>query len=312
MKAAFLDKPGSLIIKDVDIPVFADDEVLIRIRATGICGSDLHYFREGRVGTNVIRTPHILGHESTGEIIETGKAVKNLKKGDRVAVEPGVPCLRCDHCLRGRYNLCNEVKFLGAPPNHGTLREYIAHKSLFVHKLPDNLSFAEGAFFEPLAVGYNAIVKSGIKPGESVVITGAGPIGIVCLMLAKLAGAARITILDVDRYRLKIAESMGANETLLPEEAKAPSPVHDCVIEATGTEEGLTLCVEYLKKGGRMVLVGMSNSPVSLNTIALLRKEAAIYTVYRYANYYQPVLELFRAGISMSNRSCRTGFRLRK
>lgn len=296
MKAAFLEKPGVLSLREMEIPAIADDEILVRIRATGICGSDLHYFREGRIGANVVRSPHILGHESTGEVMETGKDVRHLKKGDRVAVEPGIPCLKCGFCLTGRYNLCDDVKFLGAPPNHGTFREYVAHKALFAHKLPDCVSYIQGAFIEPLAVGYNAVVKAGIRPGESVFITGAGPIGIVCLILAQFSGALSGTIVDTDRFRLSLAEGQGAVQAVSPENAAQIPSTFDCVMEATGTEEGITLCIEKMRKGGRMILVGMSNNSVSINTIALLRKEAVLHTVYRYANFYQPVLELFRAG----------------
>ncbi len=295
MKAAFLERPGKLLIKDVETPVPGDDEVLVHIKATGICGSDLHYYREGRVGTNVITGPHILGHECAGEIAETGKNVTGLKVGDAVTVEPGIPCLQCDLCLQGRYNLCNSVRFLGAPPNHGTFREYIAHKALFVHKLAPGVSFAEGAFVEPLAVGYNAIAKAGLKMGDSILIIGAGPIGIVSMLFALIAGAGEVVITDFDKYRLKIAESLGG--TVLDVSKAAPESNHfDCVIEAAGDPSAYPVIIDGVKKGGRLVIVGMSNNPIPVNFTALLRKEAVIYTIYRYVNFYQPVLRLFENG----------------
>jgi len=296
MKAAFLEKPGKIFIDEIKNPVCGDDEVIVKINATGVCGSDLHYFKEGRVGANVITTPHILGHESAGEVVETGTRVNKFKLGDRVTIEPGVPCLHCEFCLTGRYNLCNEIRFLGAPPYQGTFREYIAHNALFVHKLPDNVSFEEGAFVEPLAVGYHAMDIGKISSGESILITGAGTIGLTCLQMAKIAGASEVTVTDIDEYRLEIAKKLGADETIIADKEEVGELRFDCVIEATGNIELYSLAIAAIKKGGRIVVVGMSNIPASMDFMTLLRKEAPIYTVYRYVNCYQPVLRLFKAG----------------
>jgi L-iditol 2-dehydrogenase len=295
MKAAFLEKPGKLNIKEIEEPACGNDEVTVHIKATGVCGSDLHYFKEGRVGTNVVKGPHILGHESAGEIVEVGKNVLSLTVGDRVTIEPGVPCLRCGFCLSGRYNLCNDIHFLGAPPYHGTFREYVAHHSLFVHKLPENVSFQEGAFVEPLSVGYNAIKKAGVSPGESVLIIGAGTIGLSCLQMVKNAGAGFTAISDIDEYRLLIAKKLGADKAILAKKEKIEPLSYDCVIEATGAGESYAIAVEAIKKGGRIVVVGMSNTPASFDFMSLLRKEAPLFTVYRYANCYKPVLNLLEA-----------------
>ncbi|MBT3272188.1 MAG: alcohol dehydrogenase catalytic domain-containing protein, partial [Spirochaetales bacterium] len=153
MIAAYLERAGKLSLREVDTPDYASDEVLVRVYATGICGSDLHYFRDGRIKNNIITEPLILGHESSGTVAGLGSDVTHLREGDRVTIEPGVPCLKCEHCLSGRYNLCVNVMFLGAPPSHGSFREFISHKALFVHKLPENASFEDGACIEPLAVG---------------------------------------------------------------------------------------------------------------------------------------------------------------
>ena len=296
MKAAFLEKPGVLKLKEIENPSCGTDEVVIRVEATGVCGSDLHYFKDGRVGTNIVREPHILGHESSGEVVEVGGGVTNLRVGDRVAVEPGVPCLQCSFCLSGRYNLCGGIRFLGAPPNHGTFCEYIAHKSLFVYKLPDNISFQEGAFVEPLAVGYNAVKKAAVSPGESVLISGAGTIGMACLQMAKISGAGYVAVSDINDYRLAIAGKLGADAVINLSVRELPSDAFDCVIEATGVAELYSSIIGSLRKGGRIVLVGMSNEPAVVDLTAMLRKEASLLTVYRYANHYPPVLELFKAG----------------
>jgi len=188
MVAAFLERARVLSVHEIDRPMCGNDEVLVRIHSTGICGSDLHYYKEGRVGTNVITDPLVLGHESSGEVVGIGSEVSHVILGDRVTIEPGVPCLKCEFCLAGRYNLCNSVKFIGAPPYHGTFREYVNHKGLFVHKLPDSVSYEEGACVEPLAVGFHSVSRAGIRPGEKVLITGAGPIGLIAMMFARLAG----------------------------------------------------------------------------------------------------------------------------
>jgi L-iditol 2-dehydrogenase len=295
MKAAFLEKPGKLHIKEIDEPACGNDEVVVHIKATGVCGSDLHYFKEGRVGTNVVKSPHILGHESAGEIVEVGRNVSSLTVGDRVTIEPGVPCLRCGFCLSGRYNLCNDIHFLGAPPYYGTFREYVAHHALFVHKLPENVSFEEGAFVEPLAVGYNAMRKAAISPGESVLIIGAGTIGLSCLQMARIAGAGHTAISDIDEYRLGIAKKLGADEIIAIKKDTVEPLRYDCVIEATGIAESYAIAVEAIRKGGRIVVVGMSNTPANFDFTALLRKEAPLFTVYRYVNCYKPVLNLLEA-----------------
>ncbi len=295
MKAAFLTRPETLILEDLDDPICGDEEVVVEIKASGLCGSDLHYFKDGKVGTNVVTEPHILGHESAGEIVECGKNVNTLRKGDKVTIEPGVPCLRCSHCLTGKYHLCNSIRFLGAPPNHGTFRSLLAHNALFVHKLPEGISYLEGAFVEPFAVAFNAIVKAEVKPGESILITGSGTIGLVILQLARIAGASWITVADLDEFRLGIASNLGADEVVTRIGEDLEPSKYDCVIEATGDGRIYDCVVGGVKKGGRVVIVGMSNSPATVDFTALLRKEAKLLTVYRYANYYQPILKLFEA-----------------
>lgn len=296
MIAAFLERAGKISVKEVDDPEYASDEALVKIYATGICGSDLHYFKEGRIKNNVVTEPLVLGHETAGEIVAVGSDVNHLSPGDRVTIEPGIPCRKCDLCLTGSYNLCGEVKFLGAPPTHGTFREYINHKGLFIHKLPDSATLEEGALVEPLAVGYNAVTKAAIRPGERVLVTGSGPIGLTCMLFCRIAGAEHITITDVDDYRLKMAESMGADVTVNVQRQRLPDNAYNCVIEATGSADVYPSIPEAVRKRGRIVVVGMSNTAPSVDLTAMMRKEAALYTVYRYANCFQPVLRLLEAG----------------
>ena len=193
MKAAYLRKAGELYVAtDVPMPTCTDDSVLINVKEIGVCGSDLHYYAEGRIGDHVVTEPHILGHEAAGIVVEAGRNVRGFTKGDRVSIEPGVPCMSCPVCREGRYNLCESVRFYGAPPYPGMFREYLAHDPRFLVRLPDRVTTTQGALVEPLAVGRNAVRKAAVRPGETVLITGAGPIGFSCIEMARVAGAGRI------------------------------------------------------------------------------------------------------------------------
>jgi L-iditol 2-dehydrogenase len=304
MKAAFLDKPGHISVKDIPVPDYGPDQVLIQIHEVGLCGSDLHYYKEGRIGNHIVKEPHILGHESAGIIAEVGKAVEGLKPGDRVAVEPGVPCLKCNQCLSGRYNLCDSVQFMGAPPYHGTFREYLAHNPLFVHPLPDDVSFTQGALIEPLAVAYNALSKAAIQPGKPLFISGAGPIGAACLELAGIMGASPVIVSEIDGFRGRMAAGMGADAVIdantedVGEKILSVTGGEGCEygIEASGSEAGFQDTVAAVKRGGTVVLIGMGRETVAMPLTEILKKEAAIHGVYRYANCYKPVLRLLGAG----------------
>ncbi len=290
MKAVFLTEPKKLEIREIPIPEYEPDEVLIQIKRTGLCGSDLHYYKEGKVGDHIVTEPHILGHESSGVVVETGAAVTHLKKGDRVSIEPGLPCLHCEHCLSGRYNLCESVKFFGVPPFQGTFREFVTHKADFTHKLPENLDFTMGALVEPFSVGYHTIGK--LKPmlGGSLLITGAGPIGISCMVMARLAGIVDITISDIDDFRLEIAGELGASRLVNVSDGNVPENKFDCAIEASGAESAFEMVLKGIKKGGHIAFVGMSNTLIPMNLNMILKKEALITGIYRYVNCYKPVL----------------------
>lgn len=292
MKAVFLTETKKLELRDIPIPEYKTDEVLIRIKETGLCGSDLHYYKYGKVGDHIVTEPHILGHESSGIVVETGAAVTNLKKGDRVSIEPGLPCLHCEHCLSGRYNLCESVKFLGVPPFQGTFREFVAHRADFTHKLPDNLDFTMGALVEPLSVGYHTIQRLKPKFGGSLLITGAGPIGISCMIMAGLAGIVDITITDIDDFRLGIAGEMGASTLINVNNHKVSENKFDCAIEASGAQNAFKIVLQGIKKGGHIAFVGMSDSHMSMNLNQMLKKEALITGIYRYVNSYKPVLNI--------------------
>jgi L-iditol 2-dehydrogenase len=290
MKAAFINTDKELYLDDIPVPVPESDEVLIKLKYTGICGSDLHYYREGRVGDNIIRVPHILGHESSGEIVEIGKNINNFNIGDNVTFEPGIPCLECDFCRSGKYNLCYKMQFLGAPPYYGTFREFITHKALFTYKLPDNVDLKTAALIEPLAVSFNALSKLKILPGQKLLITGAGPIGIMTMIVA-LAMGSYVTITDVDSYRLQLALSMGADQAVDISNSNIKEDDFDYAVEASGNMASFPVILNGLKKGASLVLIGMTSNNLEIKVNTFLKKEIIMYGIYRYANDFQSAIK---------------------
>ena len=303
MKAAFLRRAGELFVDEVPTPRCSEGAVLVRVEEIGICGSDLHYFNEGRIGDHVVTEPHILGHEASGVVAEVGQGVTGFVVGDRVSIEPGIPCMRCESCREGRYNLCSEVHFSGAPPYQGMFREFLAHDPRFLCRLPDSVSFTQGALVEPLAVAHNAIRKAAVRAGDTVLVTGAGPIGLSCVEMAVVAGAARIVVSDVKAHRRACALALGADLAVDPSGGGLAAAVReftggrmvDCAIEASGSEGAMGDSIRSIRKGGRVVFVGMGAEMQSIPHAEILRKEAVVSGVYRYANDFRPVIELLAA-----------------
>ena len=178
MKTAVMTGISQVEIQQRPIPVPADDEELVKVEYVGICGSDLHYYESGRIGIFIVEPPFVLGHEAGGTVVEVGAGVKDLKVGDRVALEPGKTCGHCEHCKEGKYNLCEDVIFFATPPVDGVFQEYVAHEAGLCFRLPDNMSTMEGALIEPLAVGMHAANQGEAHLGQTAVVTGAGCIGL--------------------------------------------------------------------------------------------------------------------------------------
>jgi L-iditol 2-dehydrogenase len=304
MKAAFLDKPGHLYVEEVARPDCPEDRVLINVKEIGVCGSDLHYFNEGRIGDHVVTVPHILGHEASGLVVEVGRKVEGFSVGDRVSIEPGVPCMGCEHCREGRYNLCVDVQFTGAPPYQGLFCEMHAHDPRFVYRVPGRVSFAEAALAEPLAVAHNAIRRAALVPGETALVIGAGPIGFSCIEMARLAGAATVIVAEPIAPRRGVALKIGADWALDPASGPLSELVRertggrmcDCVFEASGSEAGIADALRCVRRGGRVVYIGMGKAMVSIPHAEILKKEATISGIYRYVNDFRPVIALLSAG----------------
>jgi len=205
MKAALLNKLGEIVIKDLPRPVIKDNEVLIMVKAVGVCGSDIHYYKTGSAGDFKVYSPIILGHEATGDIVKVGEKVITIKVGDRVTIEPGVPCLKCSYCRTGHFNLCPEVVFMATPPDDGAFAEYVKVSEDFVFLLADEVSYEAGALIEPLAVGLYAVERAGLSPGQSVVVNGC----LMCIQAARVAGAGKIFAIDIEEKRLAYAKNTG-------------------------------------------------------------------------------------------------------
>jgi L-iditol 2-dehydrogenase len=230
MHAALLHAPRDLRYKQVPIPSPRPDEVLVRIAMNGLCGSDIHFYREGRLGPFKVTSPYIPGHEACGVVVREAAQPGGPREGQRVAIEPGIPCRRCALCKSGRYNLCKDVVFMSAPPINGTFCEFVAVSADFAHSLPDSVDDESGAFVEPLSVGVQACTRGGLRAAGTVAVIGAGPIGLVTMIIARAFGAAAVYLVDLLASRLALGAALGATATI---DAAALDPV-ERIAELTG------------------------------------------------------------------------------
>ncbi len=305
MKALVLEKKSHLSLRDIELPREpGPGEVSIRVARVGICGSDVHYYQHGRIGPFEVKEPMVLGHEAAGVVTAVGSAVSDLKVGDRVCMEPGIPDMTSRASREGHYNLDPSVRFWATPPVHGCLTSEVVHPAAFTFKLPAHVSLAEGAMVEPFAVGMHAATKARIKPGATVVVIGAGPIGVMTALAALAAGAGQVLVSDLFPEKLEIAATYQGvmpvnirNESL----ARRVSEVTggwgaDVVFEASGSPKAVEGVFELLAPAGTLVLVGMPPAPVQFDVVAEQTKEVRIETIFRYANVYPKAVALLAAG----------------
>ena len=304
-KAVFMNGTNEMFTKEIDVPVVGDKDVLVKVDTVGICGSDLHYYQHGKIGDFIVEGEFILGHECSGEVVEIGKEVKNLAIGDRVALEPGVTCGKCEFCKAGKYNLCRDVEFFATPPYHGVLANYVKHPEDMCFKLPENVSYAEGAMVEPLAVGLHAANQGNVKLGDTVVVFGTGCIGLMAILASKAKGASNIIVVDILENRLEVAKKIGAHHTINAKEVNVIEKIQELtngkgaevVLEAAGAEVTVKQTVEIVKPGGTIVLIGMTpKDEVEFNFMKLMGKEAEIKTVFRYRNLYPTAINAIASG----------------
>jgi D-xylulose reductase len=277
--------------------------VRIQIHTVGICGSDVHYYTHGKIGNFIVKEPMVLGHEASGTVIEAGENVTSLKAGDRVCMEPGIPDLRSRATLEGMYNLDPGVVFWATPPVHGCLRESVVHPAMFTFKLPENVSYGEGAMAEPLSVGLQAAKKANIRPGDTALVTGCGTIGILAGLAAMAGGCSQVIITDVIGEKLETAADYGMipvninTQDLMETVNKVTGGWGvDIIFEASGSEAAVAGIFRPLCPGGRVIFIGMPVNPVAVDIVAAQAKEARMETVFRYANQYPRALELMASG----------------
>jgi L-iditol 2-dehydrogenase len=299
------------------------NEVTLATHTVGICGSDVKYWREGKIGNFVLKKPMILGHETSAIVIETGEDVKNLSPGDKVAVEVGLPCSTCNLCKSGKYNLCNQMAFAATPPYDGTLTRYFNHPADFCFKLPEAVSLEEGALLEPLAVAVHACQRAPVKLNDIVLVCGAGAVGLLSMLSAKAFGASHVVITDISPNRLNFAKQLGASATYLCERGVSleqmaadlrnivaklnPLNVNkkdqsdlsagvNVVLECSGAESSLNLAMQTTAVGGTIVCVGCQPDQVTVSLNAAITQEIDIKGVFRYRNCYPLALSLVETG----------------
>lgn len=296
-------------VQENQIPELKPGEVLINPRATGICGSDIHLWKHGQIGELKLHGNLVLGHEASGDIVGIGDGVTNVKIGDKVAIEPGVPCRECFLCRQGDYNLCQEVKFIGIYPHSGSMQRYLVHDARYVFKLPDGMSYAQGALVEPVSVAYHGVTRANLVLGHGVLIAGAGPIGLVTLLLAKASGCTPIVISDLSEERLKFAKklvpevvaykvntkispqenAMEIRKIFGPNEENSPSRVLEC----TGVESSIITGAYVTKRSGVLMIIGVGKDTINnFPFMHLSFAEIDVRFINRYHDTWPTVIKM--------------------
>lgn len=305
MKIAVMEQKQNLVFENRPIPSPGLDELLIRIDYVGICGSDIHLYQTGTCGGKDVEAPCVLGHEAAGWVVKTGANVTRFAVGDKVAIEPQIPCMQCYFCKSGRYNLCPEVKFYASPPMmEGCFAEYITHPAMFCYKLPQKVSTLEGALIEPLSVGLHAVRRSGIKAGETAAVIGAGCIGLMTMLSLIENGVKKVFMIDVVNNRLKLAKELNCYDIINSAQVNAVDYLKkmcggvDVVFETAGRPQTIQEAGLMVRRGGTVVLVGYPpERQASIYVNYLINNEVTIKTSFRYCNTYPLAIELLGNGL---------------
>lgn len=306
MKAVVMHGRRDQRYEERPIPAPGAGELLVKVEHVGICGSDMHFLEEGRLGNWVVEKPLVLGHESAGEVAALGPGVEGFKVGDKVTLEPGVPCGECFSCMTGHYNLCSKMSFMAIPDERdGVFLEYVAHPAKMAFKLPANVGTLEGALCEPLSVGLYAVQKSGAWLGQSAVIFGSGCIGLVNLLVLQAVGVKDVTVVDVIDKRLEKAKELGAAKVIRGDKVDAVKEILEAtsgqglplVFEAAGSPVATLQATKVVAANGVVVLVGMAADPeLRLDVATLSAKEARVETIFRYRNLYPTAIKAVETG----------------
>lgn len=304
-KALVLERKGVLSLREIALDEqLGPTDVRVAIETVGVCGSDVHYYTHGKIGPFVVSEPMVLGHEASGIVMETGSDVKDLSVGDRVCMEPGIPNTQSRASKLGVYNVDPEVQFWATPPVHGCLTPSVVHPAAFTFKIPDHVSFAEAAMVEPFAIGMQAATKAGIKPGDVALVTGAGPIGIMCALAALAGGCAKVFVSDLVDDKLDIAASYDNIEAINVTRENPAQRIRqetgewgaDVVFECAGATASIQSALEAVGPAGTVVWVGMPVDPVPVDIVLAQSKEIRMETVFRYANMYDRAIALLASG----------------
>ena len=306
MKAVILNKTKDIAIVD-DFLIeehLGPYDVRIAVKHVGICGSDVHYYEEGKIGPYIVTEPMVLGHEASGIVIEVGEKVTHLVVGDRVCMEPGIPDFTSKASRLGMYNLDPNVKFWATPPIHGCLRESVVHPASLTFKVPDSVSLEEAAMVEPMAIGMYAATKAQIKPGDVALVLGAGTIGIVTTLAVLAGGCSKVIVSDIQQPKLDLIRSIAPVKTVnITKNDLADIVAHetngwgvDIVFEASGNNKAFSTIFHYICPGGKVVIIGIPSEPALFDVPAAQAKEAVTIPIFRYANMYPKTLALLDSG----------------
>ncbi len=304
MKAAVYYPKQGIQVDDKSPPVLVDDKLLVRVAVVGICGSDIHYFKDGHIGDWWIRRPHVLGHEFSGVVEGVGRDVVGFAVGNRVAIEPIIPCEDCHACHASKYNLCTNLKFTGSPHTDGAFQELVVTRPRFTHVIPNGMSFKQAALVEPTSIAVHAVRQSGMHLGQSIAIIGAGPIGLLTLAVARASGAGTTYISDLDDFRLGKAADLGATYTINAREnvvqrvdSLTGGVGVDVVFEAVGHERTLEDGLKLVRPGGKLVVIGVSpEAHLSFNMMLAQSKEVTVIPIYLGRDAFPTAIDLLASG----------------
>jgi len=296
MSVSLLREQNTVALETLPVPVPDPDQVLVRVAAVGVCGSDVHYYQHGRIGDYVVEHPLVLGHELSGVIVDVGALVDPARIGSRVAVEPQRPCRSCLQCKSGRYNLCPAMEFYATPPIDGAFAEYVTIQADFAHDIPDNVSDEAAALLEPLSVGLWACERAEIRPGSRVLIAGAGPIGIIAAQAARAFGATEVHISDISDERLEFALRHGATHAVNPTTDSVEGLGVDAFIDASGAPQAVSSGIHAVGPAGRVVLVGLGADTIEIPIAHIQNNEIWLSGVFRYTNTWPLGITLLASG----------------
>ncbi len=296
MRAVFLEGPRTLVERETDVPPVGAEDVLIKVHSMGICGSDIEYYMHNKCGAFVPRNPLVLGHELSGEVVETGASVTTISPGTRVSIDPSIPCRICRYCRCGRHNLCENLRFIGTaatyPHISGGLGEFVAIPATNCQIIPDDVSFSDATCLEPLSVAVHAALRPARIAGEKVLVTGGGTIGQFVALVCRAFGASVVAVSDIQAFRRNFAVEQGADFGVNPTDAQDLARVQDTtggfdlIFEASGAPAAIKQNLELVNKGGTIVQIGTANGPVELPANLIMSKELSVLGSFRYGDIY--------------------------